>query len=328
MKIAIIGGGWVGCHLTHKLRKKHDVTLFEKNNKLFQETSYKNQNRLHLGYHYVRNSKTRKMCLDTFDRFLKDYKFLTKKIKKNLYCVPKETSLVDFETISKIFDLPKSKKKLQFEKLKYEGCIKTKERYIDFIKTQNFFNEELKDNFIQKEIKYSEIKKLSNEFDFVINCTNNFLSKNDEKNFYELTLSLIYKKIKKTNFDALTLIDGKLFSIFPYYENYYTLTDVEHTPIKKFNDIDELLKFSSTTTFNYYLERKELFEKKVLRYYPNFTEDFIFDSFFTSIKSKTLSESENRFPIIQKNKNIINCFTGKIQGIFIIEDYIKKNLNK
>jgi Trk K+ transport system NAD-binding subunit len=38
MKIAIIGGGWVGCHLASKLMNEHNVTLFEKNEELFDET--------------------------------------------------------------------------------------------------------------------------------------------------------------------------------------------------------------------------------------------------------------------------------------------------
>ena len=38
MKIAIIGGGWVGCHLAYKLKEKHDVILYEKNEFLFEET--------------------------------------------------------------------------------------------------------------------------------------------------------------------------------------------------------------------------------------------------------------------------------------------------
>ena len=50
MKIAIIGGGWVGCHLARLFMKKHDVTLFEKD-ELFKATSYKNQNRLHFALH-------------------------------------------------------------------------------------------------------------------------------------------------------------------------------------------------------------------------------------------------------------------------------------
>ena len=35
MKIAIIGGGWVGSHLAFKLKNIYDVTIFEKNLDLF-----------------------------------------------------------------------------------------------------------------------------------------------------------------------------------------------------------------------------------------------------------------------------------------------------
>ena len=34
MKIAIIGGGWVGCHLAYKFKNTHQITLYEKNKKL------------------------------------------------------------------------------------------------------------------------------------------------------------------------------------------------------------------------------------------------------------------------------------------------------
>ena len=44
MKIAIVGGGWVGCHLANKLKKNHNVTLFERTETLFTETSFFNQN--------------------------------------------------------------------------------------------------------------------------------------------------------------------------------------------------------------------------------------------------------------------------------------------
>ena len=53
MKIAIIGGGWVGCHIANKLEKNHSINIFEKNNFLFQETSLKNQNRLQIGRAHV-----------------------------------------------------------------------------------------------------------------------------------------------------------------------------------------------------------------------------------------------------------------------------------
>ena len=43
MKIGIIGGGWVGCHLANKLKENHEITIFEKNKTIFSETSIKNQ---------------------------------------------------------------------------------------------------------------------------------------------------------------------------------------------------------------------------------------------------------------------------------------------
>ena len=41
MNIAIIGGGWIGCHLAMKLKDIHNVNIFEKNDLLFNETSFK-----------------------------------------------------------------------------------------------------------------------------------------------------------------------------------------------------------------------------------------------------------------------------------------------
>jgi L-2-hydroxyglutarate oxidase LhgO len=81
MKIAIIGGGWVGCHLATKLKKTHEVTLYEKNTNLFKETSYYNQNRLHYGFHYARNSETRNLCKSTFNVFIEDYGFCVETVE-------------------------------------------------------------------------------------------------------------------------------------------------------------------------------------------------------------------------------------------------------
>ena len=50
MKIAIIGGGWTGCHLAISLSKKgHDVTILERNTDIFQGVSGNFGIRLHKG---------------------------------------------------------------------------------------------------------------------------------------------------------------------------------------------------------------------------------------------------------------------------------------
>ena len=168
MNIAIIGGGWVGCHLSHKLKDSHNITIYDKNIELFKETSYNNQNRLHLGFHYSRSLKTRNLCLNTFDRFIQDYSFLTKELPKNLYCVPITESLIDYGTFEEIFKGQKlNKVTTNFNRL--GGCVNTDEKFIDFKQANIFFNNELKHLVICEHIDKVKIKKLKRKFDLVIN---------------------------------------------------------------------------------------------------------------------------------------------------------------
>lgn len=316
MKIAIIGGGWIGCHLASKLMSNHSIKIFEQKDKLFTQTSYNNQNRLHLGYHYPRNFKTRQLCKETYDKFLRDYGQFTNHIDRNYYCVP-ENSNIDFETYLQIFD--HDVYIVNSGLLNIEGAINTKERHIDFYAIHQHFNKTLKDIFVQENIDNSS--DLSNSFDLVLNCTNNFLSPS-KNSYYELTLTLIYDRIKSSTFDSITLVDGDFFSIYPYQKNKYTLTDVEHTPLKVFSSIEELHSFEFTTEM--LDEKKNLMESKVKYYYPEFNSHFRYHGFFLSTKSKTVNSSANRYPVIQQNENVISCFTGKIQGIYPIENFITR----
>jgi len=75
MKVAVIGGGWYGCHIAAML-KSHDadVCIIEKNDALFSEASGQNQFRLHMGLHYARSAITRKAAASPFapDQFVKN----------------------------------------------------------------------------------------------------------------------------------------------------------------------------------------------------------------------------------------------------------------
>jgi len=331
MKIAIIGGGWVGCHLAMKLMDYHDITIFEKEFELFTETSFKNQNRLHYGYHYPRNYKTRELCKNTHEKFISDYSFLIKDVPKNLYCIPTKKSLIDFKTYTNIF------KDYNFEfsenPLKnIEGCINTNEKFIDHKIAKKWFNNKLKDLTVQKKVTKQNIKKISKNYDLVINSTNNLLKLYDTDSFYELTISLIYKKLNNTLFDSITIMDGKFFSIYPYGDDLFTLTDVEYTPIKKFKSPKKIESYKSKITKSKIESIKNKMEKKVLEYYDDFNNHFKYHDFFLSVKCKTVSGSDERYPIINKNGNIIDCYTGKIQGIYIITDYVNRviyeNINR
>lgn len=316
-KIAIVGGGWVGCNLALKLKDKFTVSLYEKNIDLMSETSTKNQNRLHLGYHYARNGSTRKLCRDTFSKFIREYGFLTKNIDRNLYCISKD-SVLDFETFNKIFEDYNTHYEVESNISNVEGSIITQEKYIDFNEAKKFFNFELRN--IHQIRKIEDISEFENNYDLIINSTNNYLNKIDSNCFYELTLTLLYRKKQNTSFDSLTIVDGNFFSIFPYMKDLYTLTDVEHTPIRRFNNIIELGNYSLSQEI--LINKIESMQNKVQKYYKNFLEDFEYVDYFLATKTKQQTNSANRYPIIHKIDNVISCYTGKIQGIYPIENYI------
>ena len=333
MKIGIIGGGWVGCHLANKLKENHEITIFEKNKTIFSETSIKNQNRVHEGYHYARSYNTRELCKNTLNKFINEYGFAINDVNKNYYCIPEHKSIIDFKTYLQIFS------EFKFSETDHniknvEGCILTNEKHIDFNRIKKYFEESLSSLIITKKIKKKHIPKLQKEFDLIINCTNNQLNNYEFDNFfYELTISLIYKKINETEFDSLTLVDGKFFSIYPYKDDLFTLTDVEFTPIKKFKKLKSLKKFEKNIGNKEVKKIKKNMEEKVLTYFSQFNENFVYEDYFLSVKSKIDDISDTRYPIISKQDNLINCFTGKIQGIYIIEDYVyniiqNENLNR
>jgi hypothetical protein len=322
MRIAIIGCGWVGCHLAHKLKSEHDVILFEKNDEIFSETSYKNQNRLHYGYHYARNHNTRNLCKTTFYKFIEEYGFCVNNVNTNLYCVAKKSSLIDIETYLKIFDdYPIYSISHNF--INTDGCILTNEKHIDFEKAKSFFEKELSHLIKYQFIDKSKLENLKENYDLVIDATNNFMGLITDDCFYELTLSLIYDKINLTNFDALTFVDGDLFSIYPYRDSKYTLTDVKLTSLKKFLTVDDMNFWKKSISDNYISNKVIEFESRVKVFMPDFNKYFKYNSYFISVKSKFNDDSGNRYPVIKSNGNVISCFTGKIQGIYVIEDYIK-----
>jgi hypothetical protein len=210
MKIAIIGGGWIGCHLSNILKDDNEVVLYERD-QIFSGASLFNQNRLHLGYHYSRSHNTRLLCKNTFSKFYNQYSFLVDDIEKNAYSVPFDDSLIDFNTYLKIFEDFDTHQIINIGGLKnIEGSILVQEKYINPLKSKKFFEECLKDIIEYKVLDCNDIEDLSGRYDLVINATNNNLCPIKENTFREKCVVLLYKKVKETQFDALTLVDGKL----------------------------------------------------------------------------------------------------------------------
>jgi len=333
MKYIIIGSGWYGCHIAKVLLdNKKEIIIVDKENDLFTGSSSKNQNRLHLGFHYPRSKKTIDECKEGYVFFLKKYKFCTSVINNNNYYISKNNSKLNFkEFINKLNDNSIDYKLDKLDKISsfLELCnvendfLITDELYIDNNKAKEYFKTIL-DKYIIKDIpfeNYNSIESICKYLniesdDVIINCTYNQLNPIEDC-IYEYFVSLIYKIDIKLF--AITIMDGPFFSVYPYdiENNLYTITSVEYGVLYK-GKYDKNYKI----TEDQILESKRNTEKLLDIYITNWKTYFNYINYNVSWKAKYLNNNDDRSVCIKHTNNIINIYGGKITGIFAAEKYI------
>jgi hypothetical protein len=320
-KVAIIGAGWVGCHLALRLRDHYEVTVFDPSP--FEGTSLLNQNRLHMGYHYARNYPTRELCQNTFEAFMHDYGFLTEPVENNLYAVPMEESLVDARTIEAIFPpLSWPHQSVDIQCLKNtERVWCTPERYISPLKARRFMVDQLSALLCVEHIDSSQLAALQQDYSLVVDCTNNSLLRPAANEYFEAVAMFIYEPINFLPFGALTYIDGSLFSIYPFHDGTISLSHVVHSVIHSSSAPIALRDIAVPD------KSRHAAEEHVAAYWPAFSEYLRFSKTVVSMKSKRANASAYRAPLFKQKENILSCLTGKIQGIYLIEDKVKRVLS-
>jgi hypothetical protein len=329
-KFCIIGAGWYGCHIGLYLKEKgHDVKLYEKESEIFNGASGFNQFRLHNGFHYPRSSETIDEIKKNYKRFIKKYKRFIFFPKNNLYCIADKVSLIDAKTYERILDSHnlKYKKKLNHNLLNIECAYIVNEGVIQNRKIINFYKKKLKKNLIlNTKVSMNKIKELGDDYDFIIDCTNNTFINNFRKKFeYILTISSIYKK-KNRICNPITVMDGELPSLYPYSDKkeYFTLTHAKYTHIKKFKTFRLLNNFKKKISKSYLAKTIYQMEKSITSFYPTFKQDLKYQGYYFSYKVLPNEVSAKRFISIKKDNNVISCSSPKIANIFALEDYIKK----
>jgi hypothetical protein len=265
-KICIIGCGWYGCHIAQILKDKYDIIMIEKENDIFNNSSYYNQNRLHSGFHYCRDYSTRHLCKNNYERFKSTYNEMIDIIDNNFYLISNE-SIIDYNTYTNIYKYEEFSfytiKNKWFNNI-YNDILIVNEHVINSDKVYNYFKHELKNINIKFNTKFINYVKKNNkiiiefmdvngnstyECDILLDCTYNQVGLSKKDYIYELTISLLFEKKNKTAFDAITIMDGEFMSLYPrnIELNIYTLTDVLLTPIiksSKYSDIEKSISGS------------------------------------------------------------------------------------
>ena len=333
MKIAIIGAGWYGCHIALELRKKNiNVEVFEAKNDIFEAASMYNQNRLHLGYHYPRSYHTRMQAKSGYNSFKGVYGDLTYPVRNNLYAIHKNKSLLDFDTYKQIMYASGlecnevSPDMYGFQNL--SGVLRTEEMLIDASASKDYFKASLDGNLRLGEA-ISDIKIVKNnvylnevnKYDYVINCTwGAFKPQFPFSHYFQACLTLLYE-CNDCEY-ALTVMDGDLFSLYPYKDKLFTLTHVDHTHLDIFQSYADAQSFIDKIDQNYILDYLPEFEGDVIATIPDFKQRFRYKGFYTSIKTKPNDLSDSRQAHCYMNDRKIDVFSGKIDTVFHAMDMI------
>lgn len=339
MNIIIIGSGWYGLHTYLLLQNTgHKVTILEKNDKIFDNSSNFNQNRLHLGYHYPRSSKTRQLCIDGYNNFILKYRDIVDFIDFNYYLISNK-SILDYETYIQIFNDDNYQHNIIENKYfkNIDGyIINTKEKIINSDKAKQYFEDRICKENIKFNYKVTDIVQddgiitINNDLkcDLLIDCTYNQLNLCNQDCYYELTISLIYERINYDDkFESITVMDGEFFSLFPrdISKKMYTLTHVKYTPLIQSKNISDIENYKlDTSTLKNIINNME---NETIHIYPQFRKHYKYISYFLSYKCKLDNINASRQCVIQEDNNIISVHCGKITGIFLFEEFLKNKLN-
>ena len=331
--ICIIGGGWYGCYIAEYLIDNYpdlQITLIDKAKTIFNGSSFNNQNRLHLGFHYPRCKITKNKSEKYYHNFLNKYKNCSDDIEKNYYLIAKN-SKIDYEKYINLYDdkyfniIDNNDTFTNID----GNIIDTKEKYIDFKKVKEYFKKKVSGNNVKFLFNYkvnsicqeSQQIIINNEykFDKVFNCTYNQIRKNKNV-IYEKCLTLLYKKKNNIPFNSVTIMDGDFCSLYKYYNDLFSLTSVKYTPLIKSKNFEIVEKYN-----NYDLKNKiRLFEENIKLFYKDFNKNFEYVDFFESYKCKNISKNDSRDININIDDNLFNVWCGKITFIFELDEHIDK----
>jgi len=338
MKYVIVGAGWYGCHIASFLLKNNkEIIIIDKANDFFTGSSSKNQNRLHLGFHYPRSIETINECKYGYTQFIAKYSQLITTIPNNNYYISRALSKMSIqEFIEKIDEagldytsLATARHTLLNLKGIEDTCFNTKEMYIDHRNARAHFKDTLS-RYLQQcsdeiFISLNSIKTHLelDESDVIINCTYNQLNPIEYEK-YELYISLIYR-IDSIDTFAVTIMDGPFFSIYPYdIENkLYTVTSVEHGVLYSGQSL-----IDTSVSYEQLTDTRNKIEALLDDYIDNWRSQFEYVDYNLSWKTKPLTTSDDRSVRINREGNVINIYGGKITGIFNAEKYLENLLLK
>ena len=331
-RMAIVGGGWYGCHIASTLQNLgFEVTLFEQHDRLLHEASGNNQFRLHLGFHYARHYGTRMQSRDGFSRFIERYPGLSREVDENIYAVSRGDSLLDFNTYRLIMtssgiDFVETEN-CSVDLRNVEGMLRTRERILLIEEARQYFKRRL-DRHLHLGCRIEAVEETDtgvtvngDRYDLLIDATWGHFSHPRIDVFYEPTLLLYYEC--KTGFPAVTLVDGPLCSVYPTEDPHiFTLSSVPFTPLGRSDSAAGARRIRDAVDIALVNARVGLMEEQISHYLPSFRDNFRFLGPQLSMKTKPIGSYDDRSCSVVKHGRVISVMSGKIDTVFFAVERI------
>lgn len=257
--VAVIGGGFYGCSIAEFLALRGaKVTLFEREQELLSRSSYRNQARLHGGYHYPRSFSTAYRSRLNFYRFINEYRLAIVTDFVKLYAIARMNSKVSarqFEVFCRNIEAPLQPARKSYMQLfsprLIEAVYETEEYVFDAAILCRIMGDRLKRAGVQVRLGCTvvEIRKDKHLVQVlladgtgvwasrVFNCTYSGLNTiggivlTRQKLKHEITELALVELPPELKGLSVTVMDGPFFSFMPFPDrNLVTLSHVRYTP--------------------------------------------------------------------------------------------------
>ncbi|MEK7642701.1 MAG: FAD-dependent oxidoreductase [Patescibacteria group bacterium] len=357
-KALIIGAGIHGSSVAIELGKNnYEVYIVDSNPDILMGTSGATHNRIHLGYHYPRSSKTILECKMGHRYFKKhfgdsliypDFYYLIERYNSRTSSA-KYRSFIKKNKLGHKEEWPKEN---FVNKKMLAASFNVKEAYFDILKLKNI----LKDRFKQYNIKTLfgfNIKKIKNDkgvlrlysnnnkkfeidADIIINttytCTNNiqsFFGVRDHLTEYEFENTEIAVVSCDYEIPALTVMDGPFITIMPYggHKGKYLVYDV----------LNSVTNRSFGVKYNQNKNKKskwKLMLKHGLKYYPFFKDLKYSHSLWANrpipLKIENQKNDDRSTRIVRHNYHLpfYSVLEGKFVSAPMVAEYLVKRIKK
>ena len=359
----VIGGGFYGCVVARELRKYFPrVLLLERDDDLMQRASYRNQARVHQGYHYPRSLLTSLRSRVNFSQFVEEYKPAISSDFQKYYAIAKtfsKTTASQFAQFCHRIGAPISPASVEikalFNPFHIEDVFSTVEYAFDAAKLKCMIKSQLAEAGIEYEFgafverlrpagrfcrlvfeQSAEMREV--EAEFVFNCgyslINRVLWRSElpliplKHEFAEMGLIEVPDELKDK---GLTIMDGPFFAVMPFPDRrLHTLHHVRYTPHHWWMDspgedyLDARRYFEGFRPESHY----EHMIRDAARYIPSLADSRFVESLWEVKTILPRSEVDDSRPIlfrsIEQAPNVICILGGKIDNIFDIQDYIRE----